>query len=74
MSLICRQLKSANLPFVMLFALLVILTASTRAQTFMVLHTFTGAADGAAPDGSLTLDRAGNLYRDCLGRRVRMQR
>lgn len=34
-----------------------------QAQTFTVLHSFTGGADGAVPIGSgLTLDRAGNLY------------
>ena len=32
------------------------------AQTFSVLHTFTGAADGATPYGSVTLDAQGNLY------------
>ena len=32
------------------------------AQTFTVIHTFTGGTDGAAPDAGLTLDAAGNLY------------
>jgi len=33
------------------------------AQTFQVIHSFTGGADGANPGGSgLTIDRAGNLY------------
>lgn len=32
-----------------------------QAQTFTVLHTFTGP-DGAAPQAHLTLDSAGNLY------------
>jgi uncharacterized repeat protein (TIGR03803 family) len=62
MSLVCRQLKSAKFPFVMLFALLILCSPSAQSQTFTVLHTFTGGADGAAPYGSLTLDRAGNLY------------
>ena len=33
-----------------------------EAQTFSVLHTFTGGPGGAAPSAGLTLDRAGNLY------------
>jgi uncharacterized repeat protein (TIGR03803 family) len=33
-----------------------------QAQTFSVIHTFTGGADGADPVAGLTLDRAGNLY------------
>jgi uncharacterized repeat protein (TIGR03803 family) len=38
-------------------------SASTGwAQTFKVLHAFTGDPDGAAPSGSLALDAAGNLY------------
>ncbi len=32
------------------------------AGQFTVLHTFQGGSDGAGPDGSLTLDAAGNLY------------
>jgi hypothetical protein len=33
-----------------------------QAQTFTVLHPFTGASDGAIPYGGLTLDQAGNIY------------
>ena len=45
-------------------ALLLILTAATaaEAQTYTVLHNFTGGTDGATPASTLTLDRAGNLY------------
>jgi uncharacterized repeat protein (TIGR03803 family) len=49
-------------------ALLVVLAALTTAgalssaQTFTVLHTFTGGADGAYPGTYLTLDSHGNLY------------
>jgi len=32
------------------------------AQTFNVIHTFSGGADGANPYAGLTVDRAGNLY------------
>ena len=33
-----------------------------RAQTFTVLHNFTGGADGGNPLAGLTMDQAGNLY------------
>jgi len=32
------------------------------AQTFSLIHTFTGGMDGAAPEAGLTLDAGGNLY------------
>jgi hypothetical protein len=39
-----------------------VLAAPARAQTFTVLHTFTGAPkDGEAPVGELVRDAAGNL-------------
>lgn len=41
----------------------ILLVPAAQAQTFSVLHTFTGAADGAVPGGAgLTIDRGGNLY------------
>jgi uncharacterized repeat protein (TIGR03803 family) len=50
-----------------LFALLlpgvlVLLTLSAAAQTFTVLHDFTGALDGRYPYAGVTIDRAGTLY------------
>jgi len=33
-----------------------------QAQTFTVLHNFSGGADGKYPQTTLTLDRGGNLY------------
>ena len=35
---------------------------SMAAQTFQVIHTFTGGTDGADPTVGLTVDRGGNLY------------
>ena len=32
------------------------------AQTFTILHSFTGGADGSFPNAGLILDRTGNLY------------
>ena len=33
-----------------------------QGQTFTLLHSFTGGADGQQPQTSMTLDRGGNLY------------
>jgi len=44
-------------------ALVLGLTAGTiNAQTFSVVHSFAGAADGANPLNGLTMDGSGNLY------------
>lgn len=37
-------------------------TSTASAQTYTVLHAFTGGADGAAPADGLTIDRNGNLF------------
>lgn len=39
-----------------------VLGVAAHAQTFAVLHNFTGGQDGATPKAGITLDRAGNLY------------
>ena len=33
-----------------------------QAQTFRVLHTFTGGADGRAPDSGVIVDESGTVY------------
>ena len=42
--------------------ILLVTAIPAQAQTFQVLHNFTGGADGAAPLDGLTSDRHGNLY------------
>jgi uncharacterized repeat protein (TIGR03803 family) len=37
-------------------------SSSAQAQTYKVIYSFTGGADGASPEAGLTMDRAGNLY------------
>ena len=45
------------------FALTVAVAPAMQAQTFTVLHAFTGGGDGSQPSaGGLTSDNAGNLY------------
>ncbi len=46
--------------------LLILFAVAAQAQTFHVLHSFTGGADGADPNG-LTADRNGNLYGTTAG-------
>ncbi len=51
-----------------LFLLLVMLATAVavQAQTFTVLHSFTGGNDGGYPQSALAIDRAGNLYGTAL--------
>jgi uncharacterized repeat protein (TIGR03803 family) len=59
---IISRAATVALAMATVFALAVVLTQSAQAQTFKVLHTFTGGADGASPLGSFTMDQAGNIY------------
>ena len=43
-------------------ALMIVAATGAQAQTFHVLHNFTGSGDGANPPDGLTIDRSGNLY------------
>jgi len=58
-SLLCAA-KTA-LAFCSIGVLGVALSQPLSAQTFTLLHTFTGGGDGGIP-GGLVMDRAGNLY------------
>jgi len=53
--------RYCNTTFILL-ALTLLTSASGQAQTFTVLHNFTGHLDGASPFGGLAMDRSGNLY------------
>jgi len=44
------------------FAITTIVIPPAEAQTFSVIHSFTGGGDGSNPTIGLTLDRGGNLY------------
>ncbi|MGA2906032.1 MAG: choice-of-anchor tandem repeat GloVer-containing protein [Candidatus Korobacteraceae bacterium] len=50
-----------TLAAVAIATLLIVLATQAQAQTFTVLHNFTGP-DGMQPTAGLTMDRAGNLY------------
>jgi len=52
-----------TLLFLIIGLLFIILTAQpAQAQTFKVIHNFTGGPDGYEPIAGLTIDAAGNLY------------
>src|SRR5271157_4784768 len=57
-----RGAPTAGLVLAIVFVLAAVATQSAQAQTYTVIHNFTGGADGAYPVAGLTMDRAGNLY------------
>src|SRR5271169_1929303 len=50
------------LVFVFVLGLAGTATLRTQAQTFSLMHTFTGGSDGGNPLAGFTIDAAGNLY------------
>jgi uncharacterized repeat protein (TIGR03803 family) len=56
------RLASTTLAFAVMLVPAAVTTQSAQAQTFTVLYSFTGASDGALPEGALLRDSAGNLY------------
>ncbi|MGC2111633.1 MAG: choice-of-anchor tandem repeat GloVer-containing protein [Candidatus Korobacteraceae bacterium] len=42
--------------------LMIVVATQVEAQTYNVIYSFSGCADGNTPTGTLALDRAGNLY------------
>ena len=48
--------------FAVALALVAVATPRAHAQTFSVVHNFTGGSDGGNPLGGFTIDAAGNLY------------
>ena len=56
------QSAGAKIASIFLLALAVMFSISAGAQSFAVLHNFTGGADGENPYAGLTIDNGGNLY------------
>ncbi len=52
----------AALAATVLAVLLLALASRVEAQTYTILHNFTGCRDGDYPSSTLIWDRAGNLY------------
>ncbi len=57
-----RRAAAVGLGLAIVFVLTIGATEAVQAQTFQVIHNFTGGVDGAEPTFGLTIDAAGNLY------------
>ncbi len=56
------HLKTGRMFGATIFTIALLLGCVAHAQTYTVLHNFTGGGDGTAPYAGLTMDRGGNLY------------
>jgi len=65
-SILGKALRGAAAALALTCALAVFAAGPAQAQTFTVLHTFTGP-DGLTPYSGVTLDRGGNLYGTTYG-------
>lgn len=59
--------RTAALVSATILATLLAVVPAVQAQTFQVLHNFTGGTDGFDPYGGLTIDRSGKLYGTTTG-------
>ena len=57
-----RRAAAAGLGLAIMFALTLGATEAVQAQTYQVIHNFTGGVDGQEPNFGLTIDAAGTLY------------
>ena len=55
-------LAVAGLLVALTIMMLLAVTQQAGAQTYNVVHNFTGGSDGANPIAGVTLDRSGNIY------------
>ena len=61
-SILRNRLRRTSFTPTLLCALTIVALPTARAQTFSVIHNFSGGLDGATPYAGLTMDRAGNFY------------
>ena len=59
---VCGNLSPSTLAWRFLVAVIVLLAPAAQAQTFQVIHNFTGRQDGEYPVATVTVDSNDNLY------------
>src|SRR5580700_2199351 len=64
---LCNRPRLRAFALGLFYALTMAAMQPARAQTFTVLHNFTGGGDGVDPAAGLTSDSAGNLYGTTYG-------
>src|SRR5690348_13316649 len=57
-----RSASAKLLAASVLYSVTLFSTLTTHAQTYTILHSFTGGTDGANPYAGVTIDHGGNVY------------
>jgi hypothetical protein len=57
------SLAAAALRLMIVFVLMVVASQAAQAQSFQVIHSFTGGVDGANPNAGLMMDNDGTIWR-----------
>ena len=58
----CSLIAAVAAALAIAFVVAIVATPAAQAQTFQVIHAFTGGEDGGNPEAGLTVDAAGNFY------------
>ena len=66
-NLLRRISRAAVAGLAIVVVVMVVSAPCAQAQTYSVLHNFTGGVDGRNPSAGLTMDAAGNLYGTTCG-------
>src|SRR5271165_6548239 len=61
------SLRGTAFVLALICALVLVTMLSAQAQTYTILHAFSGTPDGSEPTAGLTMDHAGNLYGTTYG-------
>jgi len=61
------RLRTTALALTLIYALTLIAMQPAQAQTFTILHSFTGGSDGEYPYAGVAIDRGGHLYGTTTG-------
>src|SRR5271168_2353191 len=64
---ISLRARTVALVFLTVLTTLLAMVSAAQAQTFTVLHSFTGGRDGALPSAGLTRDASGNFFGTTAG-------
>ena len=61
-NVVCGSPRRLAVTTILITGWMLLIASLGQAQTYRVIHTFSGGYDGATPLSGLIIDRSGNLY------------